>query len=300
MPFKKRCACESLHSKWNCPESDPLTSRVPALVKEKLLDLVGKKDSVHYTKSVPNFCQSCIAKVKEFYLESSTVPEGLAVEDVDSPSNSQPTAEAMETDDTSAVELPASLKKIDLSTCDQPTQIQLAYDLRHLETQKCRRYAIGTSKDKSLDTLLSFDANNCHGENTKIIQAFVSGMANQPRPPMESGAVSHATPYQMCKTVESVLNLSAVNLTLPAQFRENVVLYTLTGSRLALKIMGSGGAHASYQAVKSWLTSLAHQLHQRYQKKTYPHLNIISNSCHFHPCTALKCFPHTFLLVHVL
>ena len=131
MPFKKRCASESLHSKWNCPESDPLTSRVPALVKEKLLDLVGKKESVHYTKSVPNFCNSCIAKVKELYLESNTEVEGLVLE-------------AMETDDTSAAELPASLKKIDLSTCDQQTRIELAYDLGLLETQKCRRYAIGT------------------------------------------------------------------------------------------------------------------------------------------------------------
>ena len=93
--------------------------------------------------------------------------------------------------------------------------------------------------------------------NTKIIQAFVSGLANQPRPPVESGTVSHARPYQMCKTVESVLNLSAVNLTLPAHFRESVILYIFTGSRLALKMMGSGGAYASYQAVKSWLTSLA-------------------------------------------
>ena len=62
--------------------------------------------------------------------------------------------------------------------------------------------------------------------------------------------------YQLCKTVESVLNLSAVNLTLPVHFRESVLLYTLTGSKLALRILGSGGAHASYNSVKSWLTNL--------------------------------------------
>jgi hypothetical protein len=34
-------------------------------------------------------------------------------------------------------------------------------------------------------------------------------------------------------------------------------MYALRGSKLALKILGSSGAHASYQAVKSWINSLS-------------------------------------------
>ena len=57
----------------------------------------------------------------------------------------------------------------------------------------------------------------------------------------------------MCKTVESVMNLSAPHLLLPLHFRESVVLYSLTGSKIALALMASGGSNGSYKQVKKFL-----------------------------------------------
>ena len=52
------------------------------------------------------------------------------------------------------------------------------------------------------------------------------------------------------------MNLTGVKLCLPVHFKESVLLYAITGSKLAFKMFGCGGAHASYDAVKSWLASL--------------------------------------------
>ena len=64
------------------------------------------------------------------------------------------------------------------------------------------------------------------------------------------------TAYTMCKTVESILNLTAPNLLLPLHFRESLVLYSITGSRLAIGTLSSSGAHAAYQSVKTFLSNM--------------------------------------------
>ena len=60
------------------------------------------------------------------------------------------------------------------------------------------------------------------------------------------------------RTVESILNLTEANIVLPAFFWNSVLFYTLTGSKLALQVIGSRGPHVSYQTVKSLLPTLGY------------------------------------------
>ncbi|CAH1772866.1 unnamed protein product, partial [Owenia fusiformis] len=62
--------------------------------------------------------------------------------------------------------------------------------------------------------------------------------------------------YKMCKTVESILNLTYLNSVLPIHFRESVLLYSLTGSKIALTVLNRTGPYASYDRVRKWLTNL--------------------------------------------
>ena len=57
--------------------------------------------------------------------------------------------------------------------------------------------------------------------------------------------------YQLCKTVETMANLSAPRLLMPLNFREPVLLYSLTGCRLALTDL-SGSPHCSCKTPKHW------------------------------------------------
>ena len=51
-------------------------------------------------------------------------------------------------------------------------------------------------------------------------------------------------------------SLSAGHLLLPFHLRESVVLYRITGSKLALTLLAGGGSHASYKQVKLFLNNL--------------------------------------------
>ena len=55
----------------------------------------------------------------------------------------------------------------------------------------------------------------------------------------------------LCKTVESVMNLTRARCLLPLHFRNSILLYSFTGSRFALKKLGCSGAHGSYDSVRS-------------------------------------------------
>ena len=71
MTFITKCASEQLHEEWQCSSTDKLVhgKQVLTSMKNKLLELVGKTEERHYSKSPPRFCESCVAKVQELYPE---------------------------------------------------------------------------------------------------------------------------------------------------------------------------------------------------------------------------------------
>ena len=244
MPFKKKCATEALHEQWGCPAGSALTRHVPVAVKKKLLELVGKTEEKNYQKAPPKFCQACIDHVvKEFNLDPR-LPEAV------------PTDPDIESSPEEKDEPPAKKYKMDLSTTTPAERQAIAYNLGLSESKSLRAYALAESRRRDVDSIMSMDVSQ--GKSTlRTLEAFLAGLSQKgydakgtSSPKAESGA------YTVYKTVESILNLTAPNLVLPAHFRESVLLYTLTGSKLALQVIGSGGPHASYQTVKSWLATL--------------------------------------------
>lgn len=98
MPFSGKCASQELHPEWGIPPSDTslkLTSKVTVPIREKLLELMGKKMDRKHEKRIPKFCALCIAKVLELYpyLEKK---EPLSLTDV--LKNREPSAKRMRTE----------------------------------------------------------------------------------------------------------------------------------------------------------------------------------------------------------
>ena len=58
----------------------------------------------------------------------------------------------------------------------------------------------------------------------------------------------------LCKTVETVMNLTSTHYLLPLPLCESILLYSFTGSRISLWIVGCSGAHGRYDSVRSFST----------------------------------------------
>jgi hypothetical protein len=132
----------------------------------------------------------------------------------------------------------------DISTLENLSKTQLgilAFHLGRLESQKLKTDSMLLSNNKNLDTMLNIDP----------VQ-YLTGIEDK----HVDSQFSKSRQYLVCKTVESILNLSASHLLLPLHFRESVLLYSLTGSKLALSVLGSGGPYGSYQQVKAFLNNL--------------------------------------------
>ena len=258
MVFGKKCGTEKLHDEWQCSPQSKLvpTSQVSVAIKKKLLELVEKEEGKHHHKTAVKFCEDCIKKVTELNPElqkkcadsPQEIPAESLVPSDPSTSTDIPLSVGESSREQHDVITPPPTKKRkvhDTSALTREEKLQIAFDLGNSESHTS--YAVQSSRAKDLNNLLNIDVNDLHMEENELLVSFLSGY---------TGKKIKSSPYLLCKTVESVLNLSASNLTLPVHFRESVIIYTLTGSKLALQILGSGGAHASYQAVKRWLQNL--------------------------------------------
>ena len=119
-------------------------------------------------------------------------------------------------------------------------------------------------REREVASLFSFNVSESHTSSSPTVLGFLSGLAAEKTSKGASTSMSddsktQPSSYQFSKTVESVLNLTYMNAILPAHFRESVLLYTLTGSKLALKVVhvSAGGSYASYSTVKNWFSNLS-------------------------------------------
>ena len=97
--------------------------------------------------------------------------------------------------------------------------------------------------DRSLNLLsflLGISGQKCRTESVQDHQALSNAKAS----------------YMLCKTVESILNLTTSKNVLPVHMREGVVLHSIGGSALSLQILASGSPHASYYSIKGMLKKL--------------------------------------------
>ena len=270
MPFTIVCASAQLHEEWGCPSDSPFQHRrVYIPIQNKLLELVGKKREHAYHKKEPKFCTSCLDKVIELYpdLVEEPLPGTLASSESLEHSYAQEPPSKVSRLDTECANFEQQtenhiidLDDIRIDRISEEHKINLAYALGIYERNDVTKQAKSLSKDKSFEALLNISINDYVESFNCVVLAFVEGLCGKRHVTIsENKELARTTQnsYQMVKTVESILNLSAPNVLLPIHFRESVVLYTITGSRLSLQILGGGGCHASYQSVKRWLQSLS-------------------------------------------
>ena len=164
-----------------------LVSKVRSSVKHKLLELAGKNLSVHYTKSVPKFCEACIKKVQELY---PNLQSGLSTNETDEDFVISDHGEDGEIDDSypsttgSFQEVPehspSDMRKVDLSEHTSADRIQLAYELGRLESNSIKSHARASSRKRDLETLLTTDVSVCHTSSScNVLQSFLSGVSQQ-------------------------------------------------------------------------------------------------------------------------
>ncbi len=250
MPFQKNCASKKLHGEWDIIEPNPLVSKVKASVRDKLFELCELDPTRKFHRGVLRFCTACITKVLDLYPDIASPQQQL---DDEMPPAAQTPLKRKLTDkfDDASEE---STGKFNVEKLSSSERAQLAYELGKFEHETCKTY-VRLTEENNLDTLLSADVNSEVDEKCKTPFAFLCGLAGLHQSSYQI-SVGGNIQYKLHKALESTVNLSALNVTLPVHFREAVLLYALTGSKVALQILGSGGAHASYKVVKSWLASL--------------------------------------------
>lgn len=98
-----------------------------------------------------------------------------------------------------------------------------------------------------LDLLVYFDI-------LPVILLFLCSLMNSSPQNIEN--IKTSEKYKLCKSIESTIQLTKPVMILPFHFREVVLLYKLTRSRLTLDMLNAGSPSGSYQATQTWLQSL--------------------------------------------
>ena len=129
---------------------------------------------------------------------------------------------------------------------------QLSFHIGKTISSEVKTDSMILSNEKTMESLVSLNPAEYLSQRNKTLVGFLSGISKLPL----NQATEHRK-FLLCKTVESVMNLSACYLLLPFHFRESVLLYSITGSRLGLSMLGSSGPHSSYQRLKLFLNNLA-------------------------------------------
>ena len=134
----------------------------------------------------------------------------------------------------------------------------LAFELGFGERATVKQEALQLSDNRDISKLLASRPDEYIRELNPVITNLLLGMANvksdeQVKPEYE---VSQKRNSDICLAAETVIELVSPSI-LPYHFREFVLLYTLTKSRLAVLMLSSSGPFGSYQSVKSWLHDIA-------------------------------------------
>ena len=127
----------------------------------------------------------------------------------------------------------------------------LSFHIGKTISSQVRTDGIVLSNEKTMESLLCLEPSNYLAERNETLVGFFSGICNSSLDEMTENKR-----FLLCKTVESVMNLSAGHLLLPFHFRESILLYSMTGSKVALSMLGSSGPHGGYKGIKLFLNNL--------------------------------------------
>lgn len=149
----------------------------------------------------------------------------------------------------------------DVAAMDWLCKARLAFALGRSESKGIQQQAMAWMGQRSLENLLAMTAEDSLKKSNPVIFNFCLGIQghcskeflNAPPFPIQTPSDI----YKFVKTTESIMSLTKPVCVLPFHFREVILLYSITRSRLALSLMSCGSSSGSYQAVKGWLSGMA-------------------------------------------
>lgn len=161
--------------------------------------------------------------------------------------------------------------EIDLSCVDLDTRCKLAFALSRAEYHNIRSDVLQLSRNKSLCDLIALEPTSYLEERNPVLQAFLGGLLNLNTrkhkhsdeevtvrgPPFR--IESPADLYKFSKVTESCMGLTTQVNVLPFHFREIILVYTRTGSKLVTNLLASSTPYASTSTLIRWSDALAAQ-----------------------------------------
>ena len=118
---------------------------------------------------------------------------------------------------------------------------------------------------KDLKKLLDFDIEKYLTTINKSLIYFLHGVKGN-RIRIDEHLAKHQElktkhTYKLLKTVESVLNLTGLKFIFPVHLRESILVHSVGGGCLGMKIMSSSTPYSNYDQIKSWLETLGTEAH---------------------------------------
>ena len=215
----------------------------------------------------PWICSHCLTNIKH-ELRSDSVETGIESKDPGAIGLEMDTErDTSETDTCSEGETPMKVDTdvdsgvggdttahiIDIDSLSNDELRDLMYRIGQKISVDVRSDAIKASQQNSLQDFLTINPVEYVQERNAVLVGFLMGIANES---MHSLMTQTNSAYRLAKTLESVMGLTTTNIILPIHFRESILQYSLSPSRLALQVHGSSGCHASYKTVQGWLEKL--------------------------------------------
>lgn len=296
MPFKKnrmrKCASEQLHAQLGIVLSDEANltlehcSRVHTAIKRKADDLLGGIQAPKKSATDIYYCCSCIDKLGESLdlapdsainstppvpaitppvhastppVHASTLPVHASTPPVHAPVDvvhdglySENLYGVTKIDaQTQTSNVIIDINDIDLSSLAKEDKARL---LNRIVLSEWPELYDSTAEyqTKSLQRL-----KNLHNDMTVpvLIAAFLYGLARKLYPSCSSNPDPLSYRYKKC--AESCLSLCNSTAIFPYSFREALLIYTMTRSRLAVSILAGSTPCGTYPSLKAWLQTLS-------------------------------------------
>ena len=273
MPFAKKCTGAPKHKDWDVSDGLELRS-ISDKYKNALLDLLGKTSKRDRTRSC-RFCTGCVEHLTEvrpeLFKEESTGDHSYdantsATEDAPAKKrrleHHQKEASTQTETDTVGLLVAALSEGFDIKDLPQNVINSLSYDLgRYLHHELDKDHAnMRNQAVKSLKALVEFDMGSYLNQRDPSLVSLLLGISGKPHVTEVEVCMDDAnevkSTYKLCKTVESIVNLTGLSAVFPVHLRESVLINSVGGSALSLQLLSSTSPHASYRTIRDWLNQL--------------------------------------------
>ena len=293
MVFSSKCATSEKHKEWGISGDQPLRQLKDRAIVKCLLDQVNKTISKHFSKTKPKFCHGCIEHIveirPELFQEHKT---GQSEHSYSTPSTSgdveEPDRKKARITETTEVHGEPLVQISNKDVCVQTDEIHIICENNHLsglpryiinnlaynigkllniELQKDLA-ALSAKESKTVSALMDLNVEQYKIDRNNILMSFVHGVSGRSCGPRRveddtpgegvigEGSQQQKLDYRICKTVESIINLTGVYTVFPMHLRESILIQSIGCMALSLQILASNSPFATYNTVRNWMDKL--------------------------------------------